>query len=53
MFDPDTIQDTATFTEPHQYTTGIDTVVVNGQVALENGAPSGVRAGRVVRTTNG
>ncbi len=53
VFDPDTIQDTATFTEPHQYTTGIDTVVVNGQVALENGAPSGVRAGRVVRATNG
>jgi len=53
VFDPDTIQDTATFTEPHQYTTGIDTVVVNGQVALKNGAPTGVRAGRVVRTTNG
>jgi|TARA_B110000116_G_scaffold206181_1_gene181407 N-acyl-D-amino-acid deacylase len=53
VFDPDTIQDTATFTEPHQYTTGIDTVVVNGQVALENGAPTGVRAGRVVRATNG
>jgi N-acyl-D-amino-acid deacylase len=53
VFDPDTVQDTATFTEPHQCTTGIDTVVVNGQVALENGKPTGVRAGRVVRTVGG
>jgi len=53
VFDPDTVQDTATFTDPHQYSTGIDTVAVNGQVALENGSPTGVRAGRVVRSVGG
>ena len=53
VFNPDTVQDRATFTDPHQYTTGIDTVIVNGQVALESGAPTGVRAGRVVRSEDG
>jgi N-acyl-D-amino-acid deacylase len=53
VFNPDTVQDTATFTDPHSYSTGIDAVVVNGQVALENGTPTGVTAGRVVRSVGG
>ncbi|MCH7906000.1 MAG: D-aminoacylase [Chloroflexi bacterium] len=53
VFNPDTVQDRATFTDPHQYTTGIDAVVVNGQIALEDGSPTGVRAGRVVRSADG
>ena len=33
IFDPDKIQDTATFAKPAAYPTGIDAVLVNGTVA--------------------
>ena len=49
VFDPAKIQDHATFAEPHQYSTGVSQVVVNGQLALENGEPTAVRPGRFVR----
>ncbi len=49
VFDPTTVRDQATFTAPHQYPVGIETVVVNGQVAVAGSTPTGVRAGRVVR----
>jgi N-acyl-D-aspartate/D-glutamate deacylase len=47
LFDPLTVADEATFAEPHAYPSGIDVVVVNGQIAWD-GAP-GARAGRVLR----
>ncbi len=34
---------------PHGYPEGIDWVLVNGTVAVEDGTPTGVRAGRVLR----
>ena len=49
VFDPKTVADRATFTQPHQYPVGIPHVVVNGQVEVENGAMTAVRAGRVLR----
>jgi len=49
VFDPAKIQDHATFAEPHQYSTGVSQVVVNGQLALENGEPTAARPGRFVR----
>ena len=49
VFDPAKIQDHATFAEPHQYSTGVSEVVVNGQLALENGEPTAARPGRFVR----
>jgi dihydroorotase/N-acyl-D-amino-acid deacylase len=49
VFDPATVKDRATFTEPHQYPAGIETVVVNGEVAVAQGAPTGARAGRVLQ----
>lgn len=48
VFDARTVVDQSTFTEPHQYPKGIGTVIVNGVVAVENGAPTGARAGTVV-----
>jgi N-acyl-D-amino-acid deacylase len=48
VFDASTVKDQATFTEPHQYPIGIETVVVNGTVAVERGKATGARAGRVV-----
>src|SRR5687767_11837649 len=38
IFDPMRIRDTATFEKPHAYAEGVTTVLVNGQVAFENGA---------------
>jgi N-acyl-D-amino-acid deacylase len=49
VFDPAKIQDHATFAEPHRYSTGVSQVIVNGQLALENGEPTAARPGRFVR----
>ena len=49
VFDPDTIQDHATFTEPHQYATGMLHVFVNGEQVLKDGEHTGATPGRVVR----
>ena len=49
VFDPATIQDHATFTDPHRYATGVSEVIVNGQLALAAGEPTDARPGRFVR----
>jgi len=49
VFDLETIRDTATFFEPHQYAVGIEYVMVNGEFAVENGEMSWERAGRVLQ----
>jgi len=49
VFDPNTIQDHATFEKPHQYATGVEHVWVNGVQVLKNGQHTGAHAGRVVR----
>lgn len=49
VFDPKTVQDHATFEKPHQYSTGVSEVLVNGKLALEAGVPTGAKPGRVVR----
>ncbi len=49
IFDPAKIQDHATFEKPHQYSTGMVHVFVNGTQVLENGEHTGATPGRVVR----
>ncbi|HRI79774.1 MAG TPA: amidohydrolase family protein, partial [Cyclobacteriaceae bacterium] len=49
VFDPDKIQDHATFENPHQYATGVNHVFVNGVQVLKNGEHTGAKPGRVVR----
>lgn len=49
VFDPATIQDHATFIEPHQYSTGMVHVFVNGEQVLEDGEHTGATPGRFVR----
>jgi len=49
VFDPETIQDHATFEKPHQYSTGVHHVFVNGGHVLKDGEHTGATPGRVVR----
>jgi len=49
IFDPATVADKATFEQPFQYPVGIDTVIVNGQVVLDNGTHTNARPGKVLR----
>ena len=49
IFDPETIQDHATFANPHQLATGVHHVFVNGMQVLKDGEHTGKTPGRVVR----
>ncbi|HSR59859.1 MAG TPA: D-aminoacylase [Robiginitalea sp.] len=49
VFDPQTIQDRATFESPHQYATGVDHVFVNGVQVLDGGTHTGATPGRFVK----
>ena len=48
VFDPATVRDTATFEKPHGYAEGVHFVIVNGQMAFENGKMTDARPGRVL-----
>jgi N-acyl-D-amino-acid deacylase len=49
VFNPKTVVDKATYTEPHQYPEGIEYVLVNGKVVIERGRHSGGLPGKVLR----
>jgi N-acyl-D-amino-acid deacylase len=49
VFDPATIIDHATYSEPHQYASGVVHVFVNGVQVLRDGEHTGALPGRVVR----
>jgi N-acyl-D-amino-acid deacylase len=51
IFDPNTIQDTATFTKPLAFPTGISYVLVNGKIAIDHGKPTGELAGKILRSS--
>jgi N-acyl-D-amino-acid deacylase len=51
VFDPGRVIDHATYAEPALPSDGIQYVVVNGQVALRGGKPTGDRHGRVLTRT--
>lgn len=46
VFDPDTIADRATYTEPGEYPVGIHQVFVSGSHVVRDGTFTGMRAGR-------
>jgi N-acyl-D-aspartate/D-glutamate deacylase len=46
VFDPETIRDLATYTEPEKLSVGMRWVFVNGRAAVADGVPTGVLAGR-------
>lgn len=49
VFDPETVRDAATYTDPFQHSAGIHWVIVNGVPVMERGTLSPVRAGRRLR----
>ena len=49
VFDPETVTDHATFEKPHQFSTGVWHVFVNGVQVLKNGEHTGATPGRFVR----
>jgi N-acyl-D-aspartate/D-glutamate deacylase len=49
LFDPDRVIDHATYAEPFHYSEGIEYVIVNGQIVLDNGKHTGARPGRALR----
>src|SRR5207237_4622701 len=49
VFDPAKIQDHATFEKPHQFSTGVEEVFVNGTLDLSKGEHTGAKPGQVVR----
>jgi N-acyl-D-amino-acid deacylase len=49
LFDPDRVIDRATYEKPFEYNLGIEYVIVNGQVVLDQGKHTGARPGRALR----
>jgi N-acyl-D-aspartate/D-glutamate deacylase len=53
VFDAAAVGDTATYEQPFQYPVGIEVVVVNGAVALRDGARGASGSGRGLRHVPG
>jgi dihydroorotase/N-acyl-D-amino-acid deacylase len=49
LFDPTTITDHATFAAPHNYPSGVEMVIVNGEIAWDAKGMTAHRAGKVLR----
>ena len=49
VFEAATVEDTATFEDPHRYPVGIHHVLVNGVPVVQDGTPTGDRPGRALR----
>ena len=50
VFDPDAVEDRATYAKPHQFPRGIDFVINNGAVSVDSGESTGVLAGEILRS---
>ena len=52
LFNPKTVIDNASFVDPHQFPSGIEYVIVNGKITIQNGEHTGAQAGTVLRHRN-
>ncbi len=50
IFDPERVRANATFEDPKQYPDGIEYVLVNGQMVIDNGTHTGALPGRALRS---
>lgn len=48
VFDPITIRDYATYTNPHQYSTGIEYVLINGTLVVDEGERTDALPGKIL-----
>ncbi len=48
IFDYERIQDESTYENPYKTPTGINYVLVNGEIAIENGKHTGIRSGKII-----
>jgi N-acyl-D-amino-acid deacylase len=49
LFDPDTVMDLSTWESPHRYGRGIEYVIVNGELVIDQGEHTGRLPGRVLK----
>lgn len=49
VFDPETVESLATYVNPHVFPKGIPYVLVNGEIAIDGGEPTGALAGKALR----
>ena len=52
VFDPATVIDRATFSDPHQYAAGVHHVFVAGEAVMLDEKPTGARPGRILRSAS-
>ncbi len=50
VFDPETVEARATFEQPRQYPVGIDYMLVNGSLVVDDGTHTGALPGRAIRS---
>ena len=48
IFDPKTVIDKATYTQPHQFPVGINFVLVNGEIVVKDGQHTGAKPGKAL-----
>jgi len=49
VFDPEKVHDVATFDNPNQFSVGMDYVLVNGELVIDNGKMTSALPGKVLR----
>ena len=49
IFDPDRVEDKATWVDPHQYPVGLDYVIVNGEIVVDHGMHTGRLPGKILK----
>jgi N-acyl-D-amino-acid deacylase len=49
VFDENTIQDLSVYEKPHQFTKGIEYVLVNGKLVINQGSHTGVKSGETLK----
>ncbi len=49
VFDPEQVKDVSTYEKPHAYSQGMEYILVNGKLTVDNGKHTGARNGKILR----
>jgi N-acyl-D-aspartate/D-glutamate deacylase len=49
VFDEENFQDNSTVDQPYRYATGIDNLIINGQIVLKYGKYTGLKSGQIIK----